>query len=153
MMSASAYVAGIRNLLIDLTRDGLIEAQPRLLVAEIQPGNMRGRFVTPGVGLHYFDGATLRIEENFLITENGNVDCIRYAYHYERPGGYYFRFEREQHDDDQLYKPEHHLHVCWRLPHFPAPPMTLTETLDFIRINFYSSHRQRLVGQTLACQI
>jgi len=87
------------------------------------------------------------------LDEQGIVLRERYSYHYERPGGYYFRFEREQHDGDQIYKPEHHLHICWRLPHFPAPPVTLPETLDFIRTNFYSLHRHRLVGQSLALEI
>ena len=153
MKSASAYVATIRSLLIDLTREGLLQAQPQRLMVEIQPGNVRGRFVTPDVGLHYYDGATLRVEEQFAITDEGNVDRIRYPYHYERPGGYYFRFEREQHNDDFIYKPENHLHVCWRLPHFPAPPISLIEMLALIRVNFYTSHRQRLVGQSIAVQI
>lgn len=153
MKSASAYVATIRTLLIDLTREGLLQAQPQRLMVEIQPGNVRGRFVTPDVGLRYYDGATLRVEEQFAITDEGDVDRIRYAYHYERPGGYYFRFEREQHNDDLIYKPEHHLHVCWRLPHFPATPITLLEMLALIRVNFYTSHRHRLVGQSIAVQI
>ena len=153
MKSASAYVASIRSLLIGLTREGLLQTQPQRLIVQIQPGNLRGRLVTPDVGLRYYDGATLRVEEQFTIADEGDVDRIRYAYHYERPGGYYLRFEREQHDDDHIYKPEHHLHVCWRLPHFPSPPITLLETLAFIRINFYASHRHRLVGQTMVIQI
>lgn len=152
MKSASAYVASIRSLLIGLTREGLLQAQPQRLIVEIQPGNLRGRLMTPDVGMHYYDGATLRVEEQFVITADGNVDRVRYAYHYERPG-YYFRFEREQHNDDHIYKPEHHLHVCWRLPHFPSPPMTLPEMLEFIHINFYASHRHRLVGQSMVIQI
>lgn len=153
MKSASAYVATIRSLLIDLTREGLLQAQPQRLMVEIQPGNVRGRLMTPDVGVHYYDGATLRVEEQFAITADGNIHRVRYAYRHERPGGYYLRFEREQHNDDLIYKPEHHLHVCWRLPHFPAAPITLLDMLALIRVNFYTSHRHRLVGQSLVVQI
>jgi hypothetical protein len=45
------------------------------------------------------------------------------------------------------------LHVLWRLPHFPAAPLSLEDVLDFIRINFYGPYRQRLVGQSLAVTI
>jgi hypothetical protein len=98
-------------------------------------------------------GAILKVEEWFAVDAQGAVRQERYAYHYERPGGYYFRFEREQDGEDLVYKPEHHLHVLWRLPHFPSAPLTLEETLDFIRVNFYGPHRQRLVSHSFVVHI
>ncbi len=153
MRSASEYGVHIRSLLIHLVRDGILRRQVLPLEIHIQPGNRSGQLHTRDPGLLFNDGATLEIEEVFVVEVGGEVRREKYAYHYQRPGGYFFRFEREQHGGDLVYKPEHHLHVLWRLPHFPAPSLTLEETLDFIRVNFYGPHRQRLVGHSLAVQI
>jgi hypothetical protein len=153
MKLASDYAASVRSLVIHLVRDNLLQHQPRPLYIYIESNNRSGRLITPGRGLLFNDDAYLRVEEFFVLDGQGNVSCEQYTYHYERPGGYYFRFEREQHDNDKLYKPEYHLHVLWRLPHFPSAPIALVETLNFIRVNFYSPHGQRLVGQSLAVHI
>lgn len=153
MSLASTYAAQIRSTITALTLTGILSRQPSPITIKIDPGNRSGTVIALRLGLLYHDHAFLRIEEKFYVDEQELVYRSRYTYHYERPGGYYLRFEREQHDEDKLYKPEHHLHVCWRLPHFPAPPVTLLETLDLIRINFYSPYRQRLVSQSLAIQI
>lgn len=151
MKFASDYAAYVRSLVIRLVRDNLLQHQPRPLNIYIKADNHSGRLVTPDRGLLFNDGAYLRVEEFFVLDDQGNLSWEQYTYHCERPGGYYFRFEREQ--GDKLYKPEYHLHVLWRLPHFPSAPITLIETLDFIRTNFYSPHSQRLVGQSLAVYI
>lgn len=153
MKSASDYAAHVRGRLNGLTTEGILTRQSRPIKIWIASGNNRGSITAYQPGLIYHDGAFLRIDEEFYFDAKGAFIRNNYTYHYERPGGYYLRFEREQHDEDKLYKPEHHLHVCWRLPHFPAPPITLLEALDFIRVNFYSPYRQRLVGQSLAIQI
>jgi hypothetical protein len=153
MIRASDYASGIRGMIMQLTRAGILTRQSRPIDMQIESGNSGGFLRADRPGLVYQDGAFLRIDEEFLLDEQGVLFRKRYSYHYQRLGGYYLRFEREQHDGDRLYKPEHHLHVCWRLPHFPALLITLLETLDFIRINFYSPYRQRLVGQSLAIQI
>lgn len=153
MSSASDYIAHIRSLFINLVRDGILRRQTLPLDMYIHPGNQKGYIFTDDPGFLYNDGAILRVEEVFVVGIGGGVHREQYAYHYERPGGYYFRIEREQHDGDLVYKPEYHLHVIWRLPHFPSAPLTLEETLDFIHINFYSSHRPRLVGHSLALEI
>jgi len=153
MRSASDYVAYVRGLLIGLVREGLLRRQVFPLEVHIFPDNRRGYFFTRDPGLVYNDGAVLQIREAFVVQPKGAVHRERYAYHYERPGGYYFRFEREQDEQNRVYKPEYHLHVLWRLPHFPAAPVTLEEALDFIRVNFYGPHRQRLVGHSLVVHI
>ncbi len=153
MKSASDYGAYIRSLLINLVREGLLQRQTLPLQIEIQPDNQRGNLFTWEPGLLYSDGAVLRIEEAFHVDAGGHVHRERYTYHYERSDGYYFRFEREQHDGDLIYKPEYHLHVLWRLPHFPAPPVTLEDALNVIQTNFYGPHRQRLVGYTIDVEI
>lgn len=153
MKSASEYGTYIRNLFINLASEGLLRRQVLPLNISIQPDNRRGKLFTRDPGFLYHDDAVLRVEEIFAIDSEGEVHREQYAYHYERPGGYYFRFEREHHAGDLIYKPEYHLHVLWWLPHFPSALLTLEETLDFIRVNFYSPHRQRLVGYSLTAEI
>ncbi len=153
MRYARDYGAHIRGLLNNLVREGILRRQALPLEIRVHSDNRSGYLVTPSPGLVYNDGAILRVEEVFVVDARGGVRRDRYAYHYERPGGYYFRFERERDSEDPVYKPEYHLHVLWRLPHFPSAPMTLEETLNFIRFNFYNSHRQRLVGHSLVVHI
>lgn len=153
MRLASGYGAHVRSLFINLTREGILQRQRLPLEIQIHEGNRSGYIFTHSPGFLYSDDATLKVEERFTVREQSGIDRERYSYHYQRPGGYYFRFEREQHDEDLIYKPEYHLHVLWRLPHFPAPPLTLEDVLDFIRTNFYSPHRQRLVGYTIDVEI
>lgn len=153
MRSASDYSAHIRSLFINLVREGILRRQRLPLEIQIHPGNRSGYLFTHSPGFVYNDGATLKVEEFFSVEAGGDVRRERYTYSYQRPGGYFFRFERERHGGDLVYKPEYHLHVLWRLPHFPSAPLTLEETLDFIRVNFYSPYRQRLVGHSLNVQI
>jgi len=141
------------GLLVALVREGLLRRQPLPVELRSHPDGRSGNLFTSEPGLLYTDGAVLRIEESFTLDSQGEVQRERYAYHYERATGYYFRFEREQHRLDLVYKPEYHLHVLWRLPHFPAAPLRLEVVLDFIRVNFYGPHRPRLVGQSLAATI
>lgn len=150
MRSASDYGAYVRGLLVDLVREGILRRQVLPLELHIGPDGRSGYLFTAGPGLLYNDGAVLKVEEAFRLDAVGDVQRQRYAYQYERLGGYYFRFERESHDGDLVYKPECHLHVLWRLPHFPTASQGLKEILDLIRVNFYGSHRQRLVGQSIA---
>jgi len=49
--------------------------------------------------------------------------------------------------------PDNRRGFLWRLPHFPSTPLTLEEALDFIRVNFYGPHQQRLVGHSLVVYI
>ncbi|MFQ5858218.1 MAG: DUF6516 family protein [Anaerolineae bacterium] len=153
MRSASDYGAFVRGLFINLAREGVLRRQSLPLEVHVSSDNRSGFLFTHTPGFLYNDGATLKVEETFVVKTGGAVRRERYTYNYQRPGGYFFRFEREQHDGDLVYKPEYHLHVLWRLPHFPSMPLTLEETLDFIRVNFYGPHRQRLVGHSLEVQI
>lgn len=153
-MRASNYAADVRGMVTRFVREGVLARQSRPISIHVDSSNARGLILADRPGLIYQDGAFLRVDEAFHVDGDGKLQRSHYAYHYERPGGYYLRFEREQHDGDQLYKPEYHVHVCWRLPHIPALPITLAETLEFVHVNFYNAvHRQRLVGQTLNIQI
>ncbi|MEM7126215.1 MAG: DUF6516 family protein [Chloroflexota bacterium] len=153
-MQASDYTAYIRSLLIAQVRDGILVRQSRPIDIKTNRDNQGGSLLANNPGLIFKDDAILRVEERFRVGSDSRVLAERYAYHYERPSGYYFRYEYEHHDGDKHYKPEYHLHVGWRLPHFPATPMTLESILKLIRVNFYDDvHRERLVGQRLATHI
>lgn len=153
-MLAKDYPAYVRSLVIAEVRDGILTRQPRPIEIQINQGNQNGTLFSNNPGLIFKDDAFLRVEEGFSVDGKGRIHTERYTYHYERPSGYYFRYEYEQHDGDHHYKPEYHLHVAWRLPHFPAAAMTLESILQLIRVNFYDDvHRQRLVGHSLADHI
>jgi hypothetical protein len=75
---------------------------------------------------------------------------LRYSYHYERPNGYFFRYERED-TIDPLRKPEYHMHVILDLPHFVAPRVNLEIILKMIAVNFYSQdiYSRQIVGHAI----
>jgi hypothetical protein len=81
---------------------------------------------------------------------NGEVKLLRYSYHYERPNGYFFRYEHED-TTDPIRKPEYHIHVILDLPHFNAPPVNLEIILRLIVVNFYSPdvYFRQIVGQEI----
>ena len=85
------------------------------------------------------------------------VQCIdkeiqrqSYSYHYERPNGYFFRYEREK-TEDTIRKPEYHLHVVLDLPHFNAPPVDIEIALKLIAANFYSQniYSKQIIGKEI----
>jgi len=100
-------------------------------------------------GLKFRDGATLDILEEALIVK-GEPNLLRYTYHYERAGGYFFRYEREE-TTDPIRKPEHHMHVILDLPHFIAPPVNLEIIIKMIAANFYSPgvYPKQIIGQEI----
>ena len=91
----------------------------------------------------------LRVQEEARLV-NGKIVLVRYSYHYERPGGYFFRYERED-TIDSVRKPEYHMHVILDLPHFVAPPVTLEIIFEMIAVNFYSPHvfSRQIIGQEI----
>jgi hypothetical protein len=101
------------------------------------------------------EGGVVRAKEPSLIQEevrvvNGEIELLRYSYHYERPKGYFFRYEREG-TADSIRKPEYHMHVILDLPHFNAPPVNLEIVLQIIVVNFYSPdvYSRQIVGQEI----
>jgi hypothetical protein len=78
------------------------------------------------------------------------IQRLYYSYHYERPNGYFFRYEREE-STDLVRKPEYHMHVILDLPHFNAPPVNLETILQLIVVNFYSPgiYSRQIVGQEI----
>jgi len=99
--------------------------------------------------LIFRDGAGLAIYEKTVVVDD-KIDRLLYSYHYERPGGYFFRYEREE-TTDPIRKPEYHMHAVLNLPHFNAPPVNLEIMLQFIVANFYSQdlYSRQVVGQEI----
>lgn len=97
--------------------------------------------------LRFKDDAVLRVQEEVCVAQ-GKAELLRYSYHYERPGGYFFRYEREE-TTDTIRKPEHHMHAVLNLPHFNAPPINLEIMLALINANFYAQevYSKQIIGQ------
>ena len=90
-------------------------------------------------GLVFRDGSYLRFKEEIRI-ENGSYVLLSYAYHYERPDGYYFRYEKlKEPHADPVFEPQCHLHVCQDAPRFPTHSTCLAEVLGLIETNFFRS--------------
>jgi len=100
-------------------------------------------------GLIFRDGARLRVYEKVHVVDN-EIHRIEYSYHYQRPNGYFFRYEREE-TIDLVRKPEYHLHVALNLPHYNAPPVDLGIILKLIVANFYSPdvYSRQIIGQEI----
>jgi len=92
--------------------------------------------------------AAIYLEEVRII--NSEPKLLRYSYHYERPNGYFFRYERED-TIDPIRKPEYHMHVVLNLPHFNAPPVDLEIVLKLLVANFYSPdvYSRQIIGQEI----
>jgi len=149
--SYSKYRSYLRSLIADFGRRGILPVFQPLQFADFPgiPPEIGGVIKSPKEGLGFRDGAILRLYERVKI-QNGEVILEKYSYHYERPGGYFFRYEREQ-THDPIRKPEYHLHVILDLPHFVGPSVNLEIILNVIAANFYSEnayHRQ-IIGQEI----
>lgn len=145
------YKKHVRALLTEYGRQGILL------------GNMPVRFspvegISPNEGgiirardpdLVFRDGAKLALYEKVQIINN-EIHLLNYSYHYERPNGYFFRYERED-TVDPIRKPEYHMHVILDLPHFVAPPVNLEIILKMIAVNFYSQdvYSRQIVGYAI----
>ncbi len=103
-----------------------------------------GGFAKPGdpaAGLIFADGAFLRFEERVIIERDGTVRHVFYTYHYQRPDGWYFRYDKlEKPFDDPLkaiIEPQCHLHVARDTPRFKTHTTNLAEVLALIKHNFH----------------
>ena len=99
--------------------------------------------------LIFRDGAKLKLYEEVRVVNN-EIHRLKYSYHYERPNGYFFRYEREE-TSDLIRKPEYHMHVVLNLPHFNAPPVDLEIIFKLIVANFYSPdvYSRQIIGQEI----
>jgi len=150
-LTYSRYKKDIRSLLAEYGRQGM-------LVGSISVKFLKAKGILKKEGgiirardpdLVFKDGASLKVYEEVKV-ENGKILRLKYSYHYERPGGYFFRYEREP-SDDPLRKPEFHMHAVLDLPHFPAPAVSLETILALIAANFYSqqTYSRQIIGTTL----
>jgi hypothetical protein len=120
-MTYSGYKKHIRAILAEHGRQGIISgAIPmQFLPTEGIPPNEGGVIRAKNPDLIFRDGARLKVYEEVRVINN-EVHRLNYSYHYERPNGYFFRYEREE-TTDLIRKPEYHMHVILNLPHFNAP--------------------------------
>ncbi|HEY86176.1 MAG TPA: hypothetical protein G4N96_13815 [Chloroflexi bacterium] len=102
-------------------------------------------FAKPGaspIGLIFIDGSSLRFQEYVIIQADGAVLRPLYSYHYQRPDGYYFRYDKLRRPFESPVKripePQRHLQVTRPSPRFPTHSTHLAELLDLIKYNFYT---------------
>jgi hypothetical protein len=145
------YKRHIRSLIVEYGRQGILvgKSPVMFLTAKGIPFDEGGVIQATDPPFKFKDGASLRVLEVVHVKKTA-VDLIRYTYHYERPNGYFFRYEREE-SDDLIRKPEYHLHVILNLPHFNAPPVNLEIILRLIAANFYSPdlYTRQIIGQEI----
>ncbi len=145
------YKSHVRALITEYGRQGILKsAQPiRFVPAKGIPPHEGGVIVALEPRLSFRDGATLSVLEEVRII-NFEPQLLRYSYHYQRPNGYFFRYEREE-TSDLIRKPEYHMHVVLNLPHFNAPPVDLEIMFKLIGANFYSPdvYSRQIIGQEI----
>jgi hypothetical protein len=150
-MTYSDYKKHIRAILAEHGRQGIISgAIPvQFLPAEGISSNEGGVIRAKNPDLVFRDGARLKVYEEVRVVNN-EIHRLYYSYHYERPNGYFFRYEREE-TTDLIRKPEYHMHVVLNLPHFNAPPVDLEIVLKLIVTNFYSPdiYSRQIIGQEI----
>jgi hypothetical protein len=146
-MNWSDYKRQIRHLTTQYGIRGIIVGAVPLVIKD-DKDRQGGKIVIGHPGIQFKDGAHLIVRET-VRTNQITLECQSYTYHYERPSGYFFRYERES-TTDLVRKPEFHLHVMTDLPHYPSGAVTLEKVLEFIEINFYSTqHHRTVVGQEI----
>lgn len=142
------YKKHIRALVAEYGRQGILTGPFPLLFLPAQGVSAEegGVVRAKDPSLKFKDGAILLLQEEVRIANN-EVELLRYSYHYERPNGYFFRYERES-TTDSLRKPEYHMHVILDLPHFAAPSVNLEIILKMIAVNFYSQdiYSRQIIG-------
>jgi hypothetical protein len=147
----AGYRKHIRALLTEYGRQGILTGfQPIKFspTANIPPNN-GGIIWARDPDLIFRDGARLKVYEKVRVSDS-EIHHLEYTYHYERPGGYFFRYEREE-TTDPIRKPSYHMHVVLDLPHFIAPPVNLEIILKMLAVNFYSPdvYPKQIIGQEI----
>jgi hypothetical protein len=149
------YKKQIRVLVAEYGRQGILTGPVPVLFLPSQgiPAEEGGVVRAKDPSLKFKDGAILLVQEEVRVVKN-EIELLRYSYHYERPNGYFFRYERES-TTDPLRKPEYHMHVILDLPHFVAPPVNLEIILKMIAVNFYLQdiYSRQIVGQAISLTV
>jgi hypothetical protein len=150
-MTYAEYKRQIRAILTEHGRQGIIIGEIPLRFSQVEkiPVNEGGVIFARNPDLVFRDGARLKLYEEVSVVDK-EIHRLYYSYHYERPNGYFFRYEREE-STDLIRKPEYHMHVILDLPHFNAPPVNLEIILQLIVANFYSQeiYSKQIVGQEI----
>jgi len=150
-MTWSEYKKHIRAIITEYGRQGILAgAMPvKFTPEEGIPAKEGGNVFARNPNLVFRDGARLQLYEKIQVIKN-EVHRLKYSYHYERPNGYFFRYEREE-TNDPIRKPEYHMHVILNLPHFNALPVDLEIILKLIVANFYSPdvYSRQIIGQEI----
>ncbi len=150
-MTYAEYKRHIRAILTNYGRQGILVGATPIKFFPVQgiSPNEGGIVSARDSHLVFQDGAKLKVFEEVRVTD-GEIHRLKYSYHYERLGGYFFRYEREE-SADLLRKPEYHMHVIVNLPHFNAPPVDLETILKLIAANFYlpDVYARQIVGQEI----
>lgn len=148
MTTFSRYYSWLLGL---IDKSGIV--RDRSTVARRQTSKFAGRILapeedgfarpgTPPAGLIFLDGAYLRFLEEIVISPDGDVQRLVYSYHYQRPDGYYFRYDKLEHPIDdpvkRILEPQRHLQVAQPTPRFPTLSTNLAELLALIKHNFYA---------------
>jgi len=145
------YKSHIRALMVEYGRQGILKSTKpiRFVNAKGIPPHEGGVVVALDPRLSFRDGATLSVLEEVRVI-NSEPNLLRYSYHYERPNGYFFHYEREE-TSDLIRKPEYHMPVVLNLPHFNASPVDLEIILKLIVANFYSPdvYSKQIIGQEI----
>jgi len=147
----SEYKKHIRALLTEYGRHGILPGVIPVRFSSVEdiPADEGGIIRARDPDLVFRDGAKLALYEKVQVVNN-EIQLLKYSYHYERPNGYFFRYERED-SEELIRKPEYHMHVILDLPHFPAPAVNLELILKVIANNFYSQevYSRQIVGHEI----
>ncbi len=150
-MTYAEYKKHIRAIITEYGRLGILVGTIPVEFAPVEGLSAKegGSVFARSPFLVFRDGAKLKIYEKVQVV-NGEVQRLKYSYHYERPNGYFFRYERED-TSDPIRKPEYHMHVVLNLPHFNASPVDLEIVLKLIVANFYSPdvYSRQIIGQEI----
>jgi hypothetical protein len=150
-MTWAEYKKHIRAIVTEYGRQGILVGVMPIKFAPDEgiPTKEGGRVFAKNPDLVFRDGARLKLYEKIQVV-NAEIHRLKYSYHYERPNGYFFRYEREE-TSDLVRKPEYHMHVVLNLPHFNASPVDLEIILKLIAANFYSPdvYSRQIIGQEI----
>ena len=148
-MTWSDYTSKIRAIINEF-------GQRRLIIGEVPLKSRlvknKGEIFTKAPHITFQDSAIFEFLEEISIISN-HVHIDTYKYQYQRVSGYYFRYEKEP-TEDIIWKPQEHLHVLFKVPHFNSPFVTLEQVFRLIEVNFYQeTKRKDIVGVKLEVTI
>ena len=144
-MTWNEYTTYIRAMINDFGTRGLLTGA---VPVKFRRKKSRGSIFTETPHLTFKDGASFEFAEDLTLISN-QVQVDAYKYQYQRTGGYFFRYEKEE-TEDIIWKPPEHLHVILNVPHFSAPFVTLGNVFGIIEVNFYEGvKREALVDKRI----